>query len=75
MGSLKCVDARDECDNTWLNETNNAPEDKTMYKILGTVSGCNTARMYRVTRFGNLVAMFLSHDDALAYIESKKANK
>lgn len=30
MGSLKCVDARDICDNTWLNETNNAPEGKKM---------------------------------------------
>jgi hypothetical protein len=27
MGSLKCVDARDECDNTWLNETNNSKEN------------------------------------------------
>lgn len=32
MGSLKCVDVCDECDNTWLNETNNA-EGKTMKAI------------------------------------------
>jgi hypothetical protein len=32
VGSLKCVDARVICDNTWLNETNYAPEGKMMIR-------------------------------------------
>lgn len=46
-----------------------------MYKILGSAQGCNTARMYRVTRLGELVALFISHADAVAYIESKTIRK
>lgn len=46
-----------------------------MYEILGSVQGCNTARMYRVTRSGELIALFISHADAVAYVESKRSRK
>lgn len=42
------------------------------YKILPAERGCNTASMVRVVDGTRLVAMFLSHSDAAAYIESKQ---
>ena len=43
-----------------------------MYKILGSSAGCNTARMYRITRSGELIALFMSLADAEAYVKSKR---
>lgn len=42
-------------------------------KILPAASGCNTSSMTRVVDGGALIAMFLSYNDAVAYIETKQA--
>lgn len=42
-----------------------------MYRIIPPEEQCNTARMWRVTHNGALVAMFLSRADAMEYAERK----
>lgn len=45
------------------------------FKILPAERGCNTSSMTRVVDGGTLVAMFLSYNDAKAYVGAKEAER